>query len=167
MKPQMLEEHLVHMQRALDEAQVAAATGEVPVGAVLVAEGVVVARAHNCREAWQDPTAHAEMIAIRAAASQLHTWRLVGSTLYVTMEPCAMCIGAAILARVERMVFGAWDSKGGACGSLLNIPQERRLNHRIDVIGGVMEQESQDLLQGFFRSRREKSREAVLDIRRV
>ncbi len=141
---------------ALDEARFAAEAGEVPVGALLVTDGAVVARAHNRREAWQDPTAHAEMIAIRAAASHLGTWRLVDSALYVTMEPCAMCIGAAILARVARVVFGARDPKGGACGSILNIPEERGLNHRIEVVGGVREKESQYLLQGFFKGLREK-----------
>ncbi|MEK6694882.1 MAG: tRNA adenosine(34) deaminase TadA, partial [Nitrospirota bacterium] len=144
-------DHTVYMQLALDEARLAAAAGEVPIGAVLVVEDAVVAQAHNRREVWQDPTAHAELIAIREASAQLRTWRLVGATLYVTMEPCAMCIGAAILARVERVVFGVWDPKGGACGSVLNIPQEKRLNHRIDVIGGLLEQESRELLQGFFK----------------
>jgi len=145
------------MTCALDEARLAAAAGEVPIGAVLVVEDAVVARAHNRREVWQDPTAHAELIAIREAAAQLRTWRLVGGTLYVTMEPCAMCIGAAILARIDRVVFGVRDPKGGACGSVLNIPEEKRLNHRIEVIGGVLEEESRELLQGFFRGLREKA----------
>ncbi len=148
--------HIAHMTCALDEARLAAAAGEVPIGAVLVVEDAVVARAHNRREVWQDPTAHAELIAIREAAAQLRTWRLVGGTLYVTMEPCAMCIGAAILARIDCVVFGVWDPKGGACGSVLNIPEEKRLNHRIEVIGGVLEEESRELLQGFFRGLREK-----------
>lgn len=151
------EEHLGHMRSALDEAQLAAAAGEAPIGAVLVADGAVIARAHNRRESWQDPTAHAELIAIREAAAQLRTWRLVGSTLYVTMEPCAMCIGAAVLARVDRVVFGAWDPKGGACGSVLDVPGEKQLNHRIEVIGGVLEQESRELLQRFFKELREKT----------
>jgi len=142
------------MNLALDEARRAAAAGEVPIGAVLVVENTVVARAHNRREVWQDPTAHAELIAIREAAMQARSWRLVGATLYVTMEPCAMCIGAAILARIERVVFGVWDPKGGACGSVLDIPAETRLNHRIDVIGGVLEEESRELLQGFFKGLR-------------
>jgi tRNA(adenine34) deaminase len=149
-------DHTVYMQCALDEARLAAAAGEVPIGAVLVVEDTVVARAHNRREVWQDPTAHAELIAIREASAQLRTWRLVGATLYVTMEPCAMCIGAAILARVERVVFGVRDPKSGACGSVLNIPEEKRLNHRIDVVGGLLEQESRELLQGFFKNLREK-----------
>jgi tRNA(adenine34) deaminase len=156
MKQGISEEHLVYMRLALDEARFAAAAAEVPVGALLVAERAVVARAHNRREAWQDPTAHAELIAIREAASQLRSWRLTGSTLYVTMEPCAMCVGAAILARVERVVFGAWDAKAGACGSVLNIPGERGLNHRIEIVSGVLEEESRDLLQDFFRGLREK-----------
>ncbi len=148
--------HIAHMTCALDEARLAAAAGEVPIGAALVVEDAVVARAHNRREVWQDPTAHAELIAIREAAAQLRTWRLVGGTLYVTMEPCTMCIGAAILARIDRVVFGVRDPKGGACGSVLNIPEEKRLNHRIEVIGGVLEEESRELLQGFFRGLREK-----------
>ena len=149
--------HTAHMQLALDEARLAAAAGEVPIGAVLVVGDAVVARAHNRREVWQDPTAHAELIAIREAAAQLRTWRLVGGTLYVTMEPCAMCIGAAVLARIDRVVFGVRDPKGGACGSVLNIPEERRLNHRIDVVGGVLEEESRELLQTFFRGLRDKT----------
>ena len=149
------------MTCALDEARLAAAAGEVPIGAVLVVEDAVVARAHNRREVWQDPTAHAELIAIREAAAQLRTWRLVGGTLYVTMEPCAMCIGAAILARIDCVVFGVRDPKGGACGSVLNIPEEKRLNHRIEVIGGLLEQESRELLQGFFKGLREKTVEEI------
>jgi tRNA(adenine34) deaminase len=148
--------HATHMTCALNEARLAAAAGEVPIGAVLVVGDAVVARAHNRREVWQDPTAHAELIAIREAAAQLRTWRLVGGTLYVTMEPCAMCIGAAVLARLDRVVFGVRDPKGGACGSVLNIPEEKRLNHRIEVIGGLLEEESRELLQGFFRGLREK-----------
>src|SRR2546426_6399484 len=148
--------HADYMRHALDEARLAAAAGEVPIGAVLVVDETVVARAHNRREGWQDPTAHAELIAIREASAQLRTWRLVGSTLDVTMEPCAMCIGPAILARVERVIFGAWDPKGGACGSVLNIPEDRRLNYRIDVVGGVLEEESRALLQEFFKNLREK-----------
>lgn len=156
--------HLVHsnfMNLALDEARLAAATGEVPIGAVVVVENAVVAQAHNRREVWQDPTAHAELIAIREAAMHVRTWRLTGATLYVTMEPCAMCIGAAVLARLDRVVFGAWDPKGGACGSVLNIPEETRLNHRLDVIGGVLEQASRALLQGFFKGLREKTTEEI------
>ncbi len=143
------------MRMALEEAARAPAVGEVPIAAVVVHDGRVLARAHNFRELWQDPTAHAEVIAIRAAATALGTWRLTGTTLYVTVEPCSMCIGAIILARVSRVVFGAWDPKGGACGSLFNLPSEPKLNHRVLVTGGVLEQESQALLQKFFKELRE------------
>ena len=149
-----MEEDDAWMRLALEEAQQAAAAGEIPIGAVLVVGGAPIARGHNRRETWQDPTAHAELIAIRAAAAALASWRLLESALYVTMEPCAMCVGAAILARVQRLVFGVADLKGGACGSIFNIPQERRLNHHLEVLGGVLERESQELLQQFFRSLR-------------
>ncbi len=114
----------------------------------------ILAQAHNFRELWQDPTAHAEMVVIREAATQSGSWRLTNTTLYVTLEPCVMCIGAIILARIPRLVFGAMDPKAGACGSILNVPAERRLNHRVEVVGGVFEQESQELLQSFFRNLR-------------
>lgn len=149
-----MEEDDAWMRLALEEAQQAAAAGEIPIGAVLVVGGAPIARGHNRRETWQDPTAHAELITIRAAAAALASWRLLDSVLYVTMEPCAMCVGAAILARVQRLVFGVADLKGGACGSIFNIPQERRLNHHLEVLGGVLERESQELLQQFFRSLR-------------
>jgi len=149
-----MEEDDAWMRLALEEAQQAAAAGEIPIGAVLVVGGAPIARGHNRRETWQDPTAHAELIAIRGAAAALASWRLLDSALYVTMEPCAMCVGAAILARVQRLVFGVADLKGGACGSIFNIPQERRLNHHLEVLGGVLERESQELLQQFFRSLR-------------
>lgn len=143
------------MQIALKEAARAPAVGEVPIAALIVHDGLVLAQAHNYRELWQDPTAHAEVIAIRAAATALGTWRLTGTTLYVTLEPCAMCIGAIILARVSRLVFGAWDPKAGACGSLFNLPSEPKLNHQVLVTGGILEQESQALLQKFFKKLRE------------
>ena len=136
-----MEEDDAWMRLALEEAQQAAAAGEIPIGAVLVVGGAPIARGHNRRETWQDPTAHAELIAIRAAAAALASWRLLESALYVTMEPCAMCVGAAILARVQRLVFGVADPKGGACGSIFNIPEERRLNHHLEVRGGVLEKE--------------------------
>jgi tRNA(adenine34) deaminase len=142
------------MALALAEAAGAPAIGEIPVGAVLVRHGIVVASAHNLRELRQDPTAHAEMLVIRQAAERLGTWRLTETTLYVTLEPCPMCAGAAVQARIARLVFGAWDPKAGACGSLLDIPAERRLNHRVAVKGGVLEAESRNLLQAFFRDRR-------------
>jgi tRNA(adenine34) deaminase len=122
---------------------------------VLVLDGQVLVQVHNFREAWQDPTAHAEVVAIREAATRLGTWRLTGTTLYVTIEPCSMCAGAIIQSRITRLVFGAKDPKAGACGSVFNLPDERRLNHRVQVVGGVLEQESQELMQTFFRSLRE------------
>jgi tRNA(adenine34) deaminase len=142
------------MQAALDLAKRAAAEGEVPVAALVVADNEVLSQAYNRREQWQDPTAHAELIAIREAAVRLGTWRLTGATLYVTLEPCAMCIGAVILSRISRLVYGARDPKAGACGSVFDIPLEPRLNHRVEVQGGVGEEESQSLLQDFFRQLR-------------
>ena len=142
------------MQLALEEASRAPAVGEVPIAAILVRHGDVLASAHNLRESLQDPTAHAEMIVIRKAAEQLGSWRLTETVLYVTLEPCPMCAGAIVQSRIARLVFGAWDPKAGACGSLFDIPADRRLNHRVEVVGGVLEQESQSLLQDFFRSKR-------------
>ncbi len=142
------------MRVALEEAARATAIGEVPIAAVVVREGKVLAQAHNYRELWQDPTAHAEVIAIRAAATALGTWRLTETTLYVTVEPCAMCLGAIILARIPRVVFGAKDPKAGACGSVFDFTDEPKLNHRVEVRGGILEQESQALIQHFFRQLR-------------
>jgi tRNA(adenine34) deaminase len=153
--PAMNDQDLRFMRLALEQARKAATLGEVPIGALLERDGQVLSQAHNFRETWQDPTAHAEMVAIRKAAAQSDSWRLTGTTLYVTLEPCAMCIGAIILARVPRLVFGALDPKAGACGSVLNVAAERRLNHRVEVIGGVLEQESQELLQTFFKNLRQ------------
>lgn len=144
-----------YMQLALEKARLAPALGEVPIGAVLVLDGQVLAQVHNFREIWQDPTAHAEVVAIREAATKLGTWRLTGTTLYVTIEPCSMCAGAIIQARVSRLVFGAKDPKAGACGSVFNLPDERRLNHKVQVVSGVLELESQELMQRFFRGLRE------------
>lgn len=145
---------LEYMQLALEKARLAPALGEVPIGAVLVLDGQVLAQVHNFREVWQDPTAHAEVVAIREAATRLGTWRLTGTTLYVTVEPCSMCAGAIIQSRIARLVFGAKDPKAGACGSVFNLPDERRLNHRVQVLGGLLERESQELLRTFFRSLR-------------
>ena len=138
------------MLEALREAERAGRRGEVPVGAVVVGAGRVLGRAGNAIEAAQDPTAHAEMLALRQAAAALGTRRLLATTLYVTLEPCAMCAGAAVLARVPRLVFGASDPKAGACGSLRNVAEDPRLNHRCQVRGGVLEQECAELLKGFF-----------------
>jgi tRNA(adenine34) deaminase len=143
-----------YMRLALESAKQAPARGEVPIAAVLVQNGQVLTQAHNAREIWQDPTAHAEVVTIREAAARLGAWRLTDTTLYVTLEPCAMCIGAIILARIPRLVFGACDPKAGACGSIFSIHEERRLNHRVEVIGGVLEEESQELLQAFFKNLR-------------
>ncbi len=150
-----IEKDTGYMRLALAEARKASAHGEVPIGAVLVRDDQVLAQAHNFRELWQDPTAHAEVVAIREAATQSGSWRLTDTTLYVTLEPCAMCVGAIILARIPRLVFGALDQKAGACGSILNVPAEQRLNHRVEVIGGVLERDSQELLQAFFKRLRE------------
>lgn len=139
------------MRLALEEASVAPTLGEIPIAAILVYQNKILATAHNFREIRQDPTAHAEMIVIRGAAEQLGSWRLTDSTLYVTLEPCPMCAGAIVQSRIARLVFGAWDPKAGACGSIFDIPAERRLNHRVAVTGGVLESESQSLLQNFFR----------------
>jgi tRNA(adenine34) deaminase len=153
---------LEFMQMALEQARLAPALGEVPIAAVLVWDGQVLAQVHNFREVWKDPTAHAEIVAIREAAARLGTWRLTGTTLYVTIEPCSMCAGAIIQSRISRLVFGAPDPKAGACGSVFNLPAERRLNHRVQVIGGVMEKETQELMQGFFRRLREEVGEDVI-----
>ena len=142
------------MELALHQAKRAPLIGEVPIGAVLVHHNEVIATGHNYREVSQDPTAHAEMIVIRKAAEQLKSWRLTDTTLYVTLEPCPMCAGAIVQSRIARLVFGAWDPKAGACGSIFDIPAERRLNHRVHVVGGLLEQESRELLQTFFRAKR-------------
>ena len=143
------------MREALAEARRAAASGEVPVGAVVVgAAGELLARAHNRREAEQDPTAHAELVAVRRAAAASGSWRLEGATVYVTLEPCAMCAGALVLARVARLVFGASDPKAGYCGSLGDLVRDPRLNHRLEVAAGVLAEECGALLRGFFAARR-------------
>jgi tRNA(adenine34) deaminase len=143
------------MTVALDEARAALGTGDVPVGAVVVGpDGEVVGRGHNAREAEHDPTAHAEIVALRAASARLGRWRLDDCTLVVTLEPCVMCAGATVLARVPRLVLGAWDPKAGACGSQWDVVRDRRLNHRVEVVGGVLEDECGALLREFFEERR-------------
>ena len=143
-----------YMRAALREAVAAAEDGEVPVGAVIVHDGRVIGRAHNMRETLHDPTAHAEMIAITQAAEALSAWRLEDTTVYVTLEPCPMCAGALVLARVSRLVYGAADPKAGACGTLYNIVDDIRLNHRIEVTSGVLADQARTLLQEFFRRKR-------------
>jgi tRNA(adenine34) deaminase len=144
------------MLAALEEARAATLTGDVPIGAVVVdAAGDVVGRGRNVREAAADPTGHAELVALREAAAARGEWRLTGCTLVVTLEPCTMCAGAAVLARVDRVVFGAYDDKAGAVGSLWDVVRDRRLNHRPEVVTGVLAPQSTALLDEFFRTHRE------------
>jgi tRNA(adenine34) deaminase len=144
------------MGLALVEASGALTTGDVPVGAVVLdAAGEVAGRGRNAREASGDPTAHAEVLALRSAAAALGRWRLEGCTLVVTLEPCTMCAGALVLARVSRLVFGAWDPKAGAAGSVRDVVRDRRLNHRAEVVGGVREAECGELLRAFFAGHRD------------
>ncbi|HET6627114.1 MAG TPA: tRNA adenosine(34) deaminase TadA [Nocardioidaceae bacterium] len=143
------------MRQALDEARAALSTGDVPIGAVVLdPSGAVIGRGHNQREALGDPTAHAEVVALRAASVSWGQWRLQGCTLVVTLEPCTMCAGAIVLSRVSRLVFGAFDEKAGAVGSLWDVVRDRRLNHRPQVVGGVLAEESTALLLEFFASHR-------------
>jgi tRNA(adenine34) deaminase len=143
------------MRLALDEAALAVGSGDVPVGAVVVAtDGTVLSRGHNVREAAGDPTGHAELIALRGAAAVLGGWRLTGCTLVVTLEPCTMCAGALVLARVDRLVYAAEDPKAGAVDSLWDVVRDRRLNHRPEVVSGVLADEAGEQLRAFFRSSR-------------
>lgn len=145
---------LVFMDLALDQARRAGEGGDVPVGAVIVRAGAVIASAGNRTARDRDPTAHAELLVIRDAAESLDDWRLIGCTLYATLEPCAMCAGAIVLARLDRVVFGAWDPKAGMAGSLGDVLRHPRLNHRPDVLAAVRADESSALLSAFFRDRR-------------
>jgi tRNA(adenine34) deaminase len=148
-------QHITYMRTALEEARQAARIQEVPVGAVLVsAEGDILARAHNRTICDHDPSAHAEMLAIRLAAAQQQNYRLLNTTLYVTVEPCLMCMGAIIHARIQRIFFGTRDPKWGAAGSLYNLGEDRRLNHHPEIVEGLLLDECRDLIQGFFRERR-------------
>ena len=143
------------MRQALAEAGQAAASADVPIGCVIVRDGRVIGRGFNQRELLQDPTAHAEIIAITAAAAEAGSWRLERCTLYVTLEPCAMCAGAVVLARIPRLVFGAADPKAGACGSLMNVADDPRLNHRAEIRGGVLADECGEKLRSFFQALRQ------------
>jgi tRNA(adenine34) deaminase len=145
-----MEADITYMALALDEARAAAAIGEVPIGAVMVCDGAVVARAHNTREVETDTTAHAELIAIREASQRLGRWRLSDCTVYATLEPCPMCAGAMHQARIERLVYGAPDPKAGAVGTLYDLSNDERLNHRFAVTSGVLADESAALLRDFF-----------------
>ena len=143
------------MRAALDEARQTRDSGDVPIGAVVLdAAGEVIGRGHNVRERDGDPTGHAELVAVRQAAAALGEWRLSGCTLVVTLEPCTMCAGAVVLARLDRLVFGAYDAKAGAVGSLWDVVRDRRLNHRPEVLGGVLAEECTALLDDFFAHQR-------------
>ncbi|KPJ63546.1 MAG: hypothetical protein AMJ89_05995 [candidate division Zixibacteria bacterium SM23_73] len=148
------------MRCALAEAQLALKKNEVPIGAVVVYEDRIIGRGHNQVESLKDPTAHAEIIAIGAASNYLNSWRLSGSSIYVTIEPCAMCAGAIVLSRLDRLIFGAEDPKAGACGSLYNVVQDIRLNHQVQIIPYVLEQECRQILEAFFEKIREITSES-------
>ena len=153
------------MALALVEAEAAAAAGEVPIGAVVVHDGRLIASAHNQREQLRDPTAHAEMIAITQAAEALGNWRLEGCTLYVTLEPCPMCAGAAVLARLPRVVYGAADPKAGAAATLFRLLDDPRLNHRAEVIAGVLAEPCGEILSRFFQEKRNQAKRMSNDSR--
>jgi tRNA(adenine34) deaminase len=148
------------MRRAIAEAGKAQAKDEVPIGCVIVQGGRIIARGHNVRETSQDPAGHAELIAIRKAARKLGSWRLLDTVLYVTLEPCTMCMGAIILARIPTVVFGCYDPKGGAAGSLYDLSSDPRLNHRVELLPQVLEHECSRLLSDFFSALRERKRKA-------
>jgi tRNA(adenine34) deaminase len=151
----MSERDVRFMKIALEEAIIAFGDGEVPVGAVLVVEDAVVSKAHNSREVSYDPTGHAEILAIACGAKEIRNWRLTGATLYVTKEPCIMCAGAMVNARLGRLVYGCSDEKGGAVDSLYNLLSDKRLNHQVEVTSGVLEEECAEILKKFFRERRQ------------
>ena len=154
----MIDTHELFMRQALDQAQRALDAGEVPVGCIIVHQNQIIAKGHNQRESLQDPTAHAEIIAITAAASHFKSWRLEDTALYVTLEPCAMCAGAIILARIPNVYFGAFDPKAGVCGSLMDLLQDERLNHRPTVNTGLLQEQCSSLLSGFFQAIRANKR---------
>jgi tRNA(adenine34) deaminase len=158
-----LEQDRAFMQEAIVEAAAAARQGEVPIGAVVVHGGRIIGRGHNLRETGGDPTAHAEMIAIRQAAAVVGSWRLLDCTLYVTLEPCAMCMGAAILARIPRLVFACRDPRAGAAGSIYDFSRDERFNHQVEVSEGVCGEECSALLSGFFRDLRGRKRQRAGD----
>jgi tRNA(adenine34) deaminase len=143
-----------HMRVAIEAAGIAEENGDVPIGAVIVYQDRIIARAYNQREQLQDPTAHAEIVALTQAAEFVGSWRLEGCTMYVTLEPCCMCAGALVLSRMDRLVYGCDDPKAGACKSLYNIVQDERLNHRLEVTAGVLAQDCSTILQDFFQGRR-------------
>lgn len=152
----VVEKHIPYMKEALAEAEKAYLLGEVPVGAIVVLKGEIIGRGHNLRETLQDSSAHAEIIALRQAASHLGDWRLNGATIYVTIEPCPMCAGALLQFRVETLIYGAKDPKAGAVDSLIDIVRHAKFNHQVKVIPGVLEEECRSVIQSFFRELREK-----------
>jgi tRNA(adenine34) deaminase len=152
-----------YMRAAIEAARIAEGNGDVPIGAVIVYQDRIIARAYNQREQLQDPTAHAEIVALTQAAEFVGSWRLEGCTMYVTLEPCCMCAGALVLARMDRLVYGCDDPKAGACKSLYNIVQDERLNHRLELTAGVMSDECTALLQRFFQKRRDENTKATTD----
>jgi len=147
--------HEYWMEQAFREAEIAYEKGEVPIGSVVVFNNTIIGKGHNQTESLQDPTAHAEILAITAAANYLESRRLLDTTLYVTLEPCAMCAGAIVLARIPQLVFGATDAKAGACGTFYNIVQDKRLNHQVDLISGILENKCSLILSDFFQKLRE------------
>jgi tRNA(adenine34) deaminase len=153
-------EETFFMKEALKEAQKAFEEDEVPVGAVVVFKNQIIGRGYNQTERLQDPTAHAEILAITAAANALNSWRLKDAFIYSTIEPCIMCAGALVLARVKKIIFGARDEKFGGCGSVYNVAREKRLNHQIEITEGVMEKEARSLLKSFFEKKRKKKRKS-------
>ncbi|MGA4722484.1 tRNA adenosine(34) deaminase TadA [Fictibacillus nanhaiensis] len=155
---EILEKDEFYMELALEEAQKAADIGEVPIGAILVIEDKIIARAHNLREAERRAIAHAELLAIDQACREKEAWRLEGATLYVTLEPCAMCSGAIVLSRVSRVVYGAADPKGGCAGTLMNLLQEERFNHQCEVVAGVKGEACGQILSSFFKKLRDRKR---------
>ncbi len=159
----MTDDHTRFMQLALRQAHAALDAGEVPVGCVIVHDGEVIGRAHNQRETLQDPTAHAEVLAITQAAAHLESWRLENTRMYVTLEPCPMCAGAILLARIPEVYFGATDPKAGVCGTLMNLLDDPRFNHRVALYSGLLADECGGVLSEFFRKIREQRRRILLD----
>jgi tRNA(adenine34) deaminase len=151
-----LQEHIVYMQAAIEEARKAEALQEVPIGAVVVWQDQIIGRGHNLRETSRDPLAHAELIAIKQASEYLQAWRLLDCRLYVTLEPCPMCAGAIVQSRVPQVIYGTIDPKAGCAGTLMNLLQEDRFNHQVDVINGVLQEECSTMLTQFFRKLRGK-----------
>lgn len=154
-----MDKNKAFMAEALKEAALAAEMGEVPIGAVIVRGDEIIAAAHNLVETSKDPTAHAEMLAIRQAAARLGDWRLTGCHMYVTVEPCSMCAGAIVWARIEKLFIGTDDPKGGACGSIFNIPQEKKLNHYTEIETGLLREECSEIMKTFFKKLRDRKSE--------